>query len=166
VIKIPADLVVAVDVEQGKAVWLSDLKPLQYRYNPFDAEQYSWAADRCVSGQVMRLKTPVGESTFDRGVGLHSESTITYTLGGRFRRFDTLAGLDARSGVRGDATLVVLTDGKERELPAGGRLTSAGGPLVVELDVTGVKELTIAVRRGNGGGVQDHVNLAEARFVP
>ncbi|HKB03277.1 MAG TPA: NPCBM/NEW2 domain-containing protein [Gemmataceae bacterium] len=166
VIKIPADQVVAVDVEQGKAVWLSELKPSKYQYHPFDAEDHSWAADRCVSGQAMRLKTVAGESTFDRGVGLHAGSTLTYALGGKFRRWEALAGLDARSGVRGDAILVVRTDGKERELPAAGRLTAAGGALAIELDVTGVKELTIDVRRGNGGGVQDHVNLAEARLVP
>jgi hypothetical protein len=32
--------------------------------------------------------------------------------------------------------------------------------------VTGAKELTIVVRRGKGGNVQDCVNLAEARLVP
>src|SRR5205823_1367578 len=114
----------------------------------------------------MRLKTPHGESTFDRGVGLHAACTITYALGGKYRRFETLAGLDARSGLRGDAVLVVMIDGKERSLPADGRLAAAEPPIAVELDVTGAKELTIAVRRGSGGNVQDHVNLAEARLVP
>lgn len=164
-VRIPADRVLSVDVEQGKAVMLSDLKPAKYQYQPFDAEEYSWAADRSVTGDALRLKTAAGESTFDRGLGLHAECTITYALAGKYRRFEALAGLDARTGVRGEAVLAVVVDGKERELPGGGRLTLAGGPLAVSIDVSAGKELTIVVRRGNGGIVQDHVDLAEARVV-
>jgi NPCBM/NEW2 domain len=165
-LKVPADQLVSVDVEQGKAVYLANLKPVKYQYQSYDSEEYAWAADRCVSGQAMRLKTARGESTFDRGLGLHADCTINYALGGKYRRFEALAGLDARSGLRGDATLVVLVDGKELGLPGGGRLTPAAAPLAVEIDVTGAKELTIAVRRGAGGNVQDCVDLAEARLVP
>jgi hypothetical protein len=165
-IKVPADRLVSVDLEQGKTAYLSGLRPAKYQYQSFDGEDFPWAADRCVTGQVMRLKTPDGESTFDRGVGLHAECTVTYTLGGKFRRLEALAGLDARSGVRGDAILAILVDGKSIELPRAGRLTHSGGPLPIQIDLTGAKDLTIAVRKGNGGIVQDHVNLAEARLVP
>jgi hypothetical protein len=60
----------------------------------------------------------------------------------------------------------VFVDGKEHPLPAGGRITSADGPIPVRVDVTGAKELTINVRRGTGGNVQDYVDLTEARLVP
>jgi len=165
-IKIPADRLISADVEQGKTVYLSALKPTKYEYRSFDGEDYSWIADRSVAGQVMRFKTADGESTFDRGVGLHAQCTITYALAGKFRRLETLAGLDARSGVRGDAELAISLDGKAVKLPKGGRLTQPGGPLGVHIDVTGAKEMTIAVRKGNGGIVQDHINLAEAILVP
>jgi NPCBM/NEW2 domain len=165
-IKIPADRLISANVEQGKAVYLSYLKPTKYEYRSFDGEDYSWTADRNVAGQVIRLKTADGESTFDRGLGLHAECTITYALGGKFRRFETLAGLDARSGLRGDAELAISVDGKSVELPKGGRLTQPGGPLAVRIDVTGAKEMTIAVRKGNGAIVQDHINLADAILVP
>lgn len=164
-VRIPTDQVVSVDVEQGRAVVLSDLKPTKYQYQPFDGEEYSSAADRSVTGDALRLKTAAGESTFDRGLGLHAECTVTYPLAGKYRRFEALVGLDARTGVRGEAVLAVLVDGKERELPGGGRLSLAGGPLPVDLDVSAAKELTVVVRRGNGGVVQDHVNLAEARLI-
>jgi hypothetical protein len=163
---LPREQVVSVDVEQGKVVSLADLKPARYHSQPFDGEEYSWTADRNVGGQAMRLKTPAGESTFDRGVGLHAECTVTYALAGKYRRFEALAGLDARTGIRGDAVLAVLVDGKEQSLPKGGRLTTAGGTIALSVNVSGAKELTIAGRRGAGGNVQDHVNLAEARLVP
>jgi hypothetical protein len=165
-VKVPADQLIAVDVEQGKVSYLSDLKPAKYQYQTFDGEQLSWAADRCVTGRPMTLKTSCGEATFDRGVGLHAECTIVYTLAGKYRRFEALAGLDAKSGARGDATMALLVDGKEQPLANGGRLTNAGGPIAVRVDVTGGKELTVVIRRGAGGHVQDHVNLADARLVP
>jgi NPCBM/NEW2 domain len=164
-IKVPADRLISIDVDQGKAVYLSSQKPAKYEYRSFDGEDHSWMADRSVAGQVMRLKTPDGESTFDRGIGLHAECTISYTLGGKYRRFESLAGLDARSGLRGDAELAISVDGKTIELPKSGRLTQSG-PLAIQVDVTGAKELTITVRKGNGGIVQDHVDLAEARLIP
>jgi NPCBM/NEW2 domain len=165
-IKIPADRIVAINVEQGKAVYLSDLKPARYQYQSFDGEDRSWVADRNANGQAMRLKTAEGESTYDRGIGLHAECSITYALGGKFRRFESLAGLDAQSGLRGDAILEITVDGKAIELPGGGRLTQSVGPITLMVDVTGAKQLTIAVRPGSGGIVQDHVNLADARLIP
>jgi hypothetical protein len=165
-VRIPADQLVSADVEQGRVVSLSDLRPTKYSYLTFDGEQFSWAADRCVTGRAIALKTTVGDSTFDRGVGLHAECTITYALSGKYSRFEALVGLDARSGLRGDVVVAIRVNGEERPLPAGGHLTAAGGPVAVRIDVAGAKELTIAVRRGVGGNVQDHVDLAEARLIP
>lgn len=165
-IRLASNNLLAIDVEQGRAIWLSDLKPTAYEYKTFDGEQFSWTADRCVSGEALRLKTPSGESTFDRGIGLHAECAITYSLAGKFKRFETLVGLDAKSGTRGDAVISMFLDGKEQELDRKGRLTIAGGPVAINLDVTGAKELKIVIKRANAGNVQDHVNLAEARLIP
>jgi len=165
-IQIPADQLVSVDVEQGQATYLSDLKPTKYQYHTFDGEQYTWVADGCVTGRSITIRGASGKSTFDRGLGLHADCIISYALRGKYRRFEALAGLDARSGARGNAALIVRVDGKEQGLPAGGRLTDAGGPVAVRIDVTGAKELTIEIGRGAGGHVRDHVNLAEARLVP
>jgi hypothetical protein len=166
IIRIPDKEVVSVDIEQGRSAWLSELKPIEYLYHSFDGEQQQWIPDRCVCGDAVRLMLPSGESTFDRGVGLHSECSIAYSLAGKYRRFEALAGLDSRTGIKGDAVLAVFVDGKECELRSAGRLTFAGGTIELNIDVTGAKILKIVVRRGNGGSVHDHVNLAEARLVP
>ena len=165
-VQIPGDQVLAIDVEQGKASWLTDVTPTKYQYQVQGTEPIPLAVNRCVTGEFLRLRTATGEGTFDRGIGLQSECSVTYSLGGKYRRFEALAGLDARSGVRGDAILVVLVDGKEQALLSGGKLTLAGGPIAVRVDLTQAKELTIAIKQGNGGTVQDHVNLVEARLVP
>ena len=77
-VKILPDRLVGVDVEQGKAVQLADLKPKTYQYQSQDGESYSWIAHACISGREMTLRTGTGESTFDRGLGLHAECTIAF----------------------------------------------------------------------------------------
>jgi hypothetical protein len=164
--RLSPDRVVSVDVEQGKAVNLADLKPAKYEYTPFDGENYGWTADQNVLGRPLRLKLANGEATFDRGLGLHAECTSTYSLGGKYRRFEATAGLDSRDGRLGDVELVIQIDGAARELPDGGHLSPTIGPRALTLDVTGAKEMRITVRRRSGGIVQDVVNLAEARLIP
>ena len=166
IVHIPNDQILAIDVEQGKTIWLADISPAKYQYQVQSADSIPLAVNRSVSGEFLRLRTSAGEGTFDRGIGLQSECSVTYSLGGKYHRFEALVGLDARSGVRGDAILVVLVDGKEQVLPSAGRLTLAGGLIAVRVDLTQGKELTIVIKPGNGGTIQDHVNLVEARLVP
>lgn len=165
-VRLPAERLTSIDMEQGGLTWLSTVKPVDYQYHSFDGEQHSWSVDRSVTGESLRLRTEHGESTFDRGIGLHAECAITYSLGGKYKRFEALAGLDARTGMKGDATILVKVDGKDQKLERKGRLTLIGGPIAINLDVTGAKELKIEIHRANGSNVQDHVNLVEARLMP
>ena len=96
---------------------------------------------------------------------MHAEARLTYDLGGHYRRFEAVVGLDARTGKRGRVRVEVLVDGKARDLGRPGELTEADGPLRVRLNVRGARELTLAVRFGRRGDVQAHVNWADARLV-
>lgn len=165
-LQIPGDQLIAVDVEQGPVLRLSGLRPAKYEYVSYSGESYPWAADATITGQPMTLRTAAGETTFDRGLGLHAECTVIYVLAGKYRRLEALAGLDARLGARGDAVLAIHVDGKECPLPRGGRLTNAGPALPIDVDLAGARELTIVLRRGAGGSVQDVVDLAETWLVP
>lgn len=165
-LQIPDDQILAMDVEQGKSSWLAEVTPAKFESGSEGKEPIALAVNRCVTGELLRLQTAKGEATFDRGLGLHSDCSVKYSLGRKYRRFEALVGLDARSGTRGDAVLVVFVDGKEQTLPLAGKLTLAGGPIHVRVDLTQVKELTIVIKQGNGGTVQDHVNLVEARLIP
>lgn len=165
-IHITNDSLLSVDVEQGKAIWLADITPSKYQCQVQDGDSIPLAINRSATGKFLRLQTAGGEGTYDRGIGLQSECFATYSLAGKYRRFEAMAGLDARSGIRGDAILVVLVDGKEQALPSAGKLTLAGGPITLRVDLTRAKEVTIAIKKGNGGTVQDVVNLVEARLVP
>ena len=162
-LSLPLADVMAVDVFGGKAVYLSDLKPKGATHEPFGAVAWPWQADKSAKGNPLRLTTDRGEGVYAKGLGLHSKTTLTYDLGGKYRRFEAVVGLDAASGKRGAADVRVLVDGKAAKEVKG--LTAAGGVTVLLIDVAKAKELTLVVDYGPGGDVQDDVNFADARLV-
>jgi hypothetical protein len=161
-VKAPVDDIVGLDIRQGRAVYLSDLKPSSYKSTPYGNVTWPYVLDGAVDQPGSRALVLAG-STYDKGLGLHSECRISYALAGGYRRFEALAGVDARSG--GGARLQVLVDGKPRDLGWPKDLTAKDAPLPVGLDVTGAKELTIVVEGGSGGYAQTRLNLADARLI-
>lgn len=161
---VPLERVAGLDLRQGRTVYLSDLKPKAYRHTPWSAG-LAWpcAADGSVGGGDLCL----GGGTYDKGLGLHAGSTVTFALGGAYQRFEARVGLDDREGKEGAVRVRVLVDGKERELGWDGGLTAKDGAKAVSLRVAGAEELTLVVERGRGGwwDQQGHVNWADARLV-
>jgi hypothetical protein len=162
--RMPFAQVMAVDVVRGKATPMSDLKPTRAAVEGFAGAGEPWAADRTVRGWPLRLAGPDG-GVFDKGVGTHPRTTLTYALGGKYRRFEAVVGLDPVTGRRGAAVARVLVDGKPATVPGLESLSAAELPVAVRADVKGAKELTLVVDFGPSGGVQADVNWADARLV-
>ncbi|HEX4612815.1 MAG TPA: NPCBM/NEW2 domain-containing protein [Urbifossiella sp.] len=154
--------IVALDTVRGKATDLSALKP-RVEQSGFLGVAWPWAADRTVRGEPLRLMTDAGVETFDSGLGTHPRTTLTFELGGTYRRFEALAGLDPVTGRQGRAVVRVSVDGKDQALP--GLFDLVPGPAVpVRVDLSGAKQLTLAVEPGPAGDVQADVNWADARL--
>jgi len=160
-LSIPLERVAAFDLYQGKAVYLSDLKPTRYEHIPYLDCRWPYVPDGSVTGRELRLEG----SAYDKGIGLHSHSRLSYHLGGIYKRFDATVGLDDQTGRKGSVRIKVLGDGKQLDIGSDRELTAANGPLSVNVSVAGVKELTLEVEFGQGGDVEDHVNWVNARLV-
>lgn len=167
-VKLPVEQIVALDIRQGRAVYLSDLKHESFKETPYLGVTWSYVADGAVEqgtrfGRDLRL----AGSTYDKGLGMHSASQTTYKLGGSYRRFEALVGLDEQTAPRGVVRVKVLVDGKPRDIGWHKDLTAKDGPLSVRLDVTGAKELTLVVEFGRGESVdtQGRVNWVDARLI-
>ena len=163
-VELPLDAVVAVDVFQGKATYLSDMKPKKAEQSGFLGVTWPWSADRSVRGTALRLSTNNGESTFDKGLGTHPRTVLTYDLGGKYRRFEASVGLDPDAGGRGQAIVRVLVDGKAQPIAKLDTIT-AGNAIAVRVNVEGAKELVLEVDFGPAGSVQADVNWADARLL-
>jgi hypothetical protein len=162
-LRVPLDRVAALDVLNGPAVYLSDLKPAKVEFTPFfdGGPTYPPVADGSAEGGDLRL----GGSTYDKGIGLHNGGRVTYHLGGAYRRFEALVGLDDETGRLGSARVRVLADGKPLDLGGDRALTAQAGPLPVSVSVAGVKELTLEVDFAANANVQGQVDWCAARLV-
>jgi hypothetical protein len=159
-VEVPVAELVALDVYGGKATYLSDLKPARVEEAGFLGPVWPWAADRTVRGGSLRVLTTTGRETFDKGLGTHPRSVIAYDLGGKYRRFEAVVGLDPDAG--GRAVVRVKVDGKEQPLPT---VLTAGPVVVLRVDVTGAKELVLETDFGPAGDVRADVAWADARVI-
>jgi hypothetical protein len=155
---VPLRDIAALDVHTEHSVYLSDLKESKYIFDPFLDATWPFAVDGNVAEHDLRL----AGSTYDKGIGMHSHSRLSYRLSGAYRRFEALVGLDDHDGQRGDVRIRVVADG---EALLDRALTSRDGAKSVSLSMEGVRELTLEVDFGHGGDVQDVVNWVEARLV-
>lgn len=150
----------AIEPRHDRVVYLSDLKPKRYEHTPYFDLTWPLATDAAVTGQPLVL----AGDTYDKGLGMHAHSRVTYALDGRYRRFEALVGLDAHVAPKGRARVRVLIDGKEQNIGASNDIT-ARDTLFIPVDVRNAKELTLETLFGAGADVQARVNWADARLL-
>ena len=165
-VRVPLTQVVALALYQGRAVYLSDLKPRRSEQTPFLDLAWPLVNDGSADRRDLRL----GGGTYDKGLGMHSAARVTYDLDGRYRRFEALVGLDDQAGDdqagrQGSVRVRVLVDGQERSIGRDRDLTARDGPVPVRADVAGARELTLVIDFGDRGDVQDRVDWVDARLV-
>jgi hypothetical protein len=163
----PLATVTQIDFSRGKVVFLSDLKPESITFTPWfggneDAplltEFYAPREDKHLGSGLLQL----GGRQYGKGLWMHSRSRVVYRLPGRFRRLKAVVGIDDRVRPRGHVRLVIRGD--DRVLL---ETTAAGTdpPRPVDLDVSGVRRITLLVDFGDQLDVADHLDLCEARII-
>jgi len=149
----------AIRFASARITFLSDLEPSAVRQTGYLGDVFPYRRDRAVDGGPLRL----GGTTYERGLGLHARCELVYDLGGRYRQFAAVAGIDDGSPL-GSAYLSVLGDG--RPLLDRLRLDRAAAPQTVRLDVAGVQRLTILGDFGDAAfGAGQRVDLADAKLL-
>jgi hypothetical protein len=129
--------------------------------------------DRAVDGRPLRS----GGREFFKGLGMHSRSSVTFDLAGKYRSFITNVGLDDTTSGTGTVTCAIELDGRRAfEVASLSRTTSPslatsqsrasksanGSLLSPTIDLSGVQRLTLIVDFGELGDVQDRVNWSDA----
>jgi hypothetical protein len=146
----------------GPAVYLSELKPRQYEFEPFLGPRWPYEVD----ANIWRGDLRIGETVYDRGISMRATSRLTYDLGGSYRRFEALVGLDFRAAETAAAKLQVLVDGKPQTLGPAAELRRRGMAKKIAIDVTGAKELTLVVDLPQRvGATPGDVDWVDARLI-
>jgi alpha-galactosidase len=135
-------------------VWLDelDLRLVKQGWGKAQARQSVQEKDLLLDGQK-----------YERGVGSHAPGSIYVELDGQTKRFQATVGVDDETNGQGSVRVVISGDGKElfrSEILKGG-----AAPAAVDLDVSGVKILSLIMRDGGDNMSFDHVDWADAKFL-
>ena len=106
--------------QTARAVYLSDVRPSEYRFLPYLELQWPYKADRNVTGGQLRC----GGQLYLKGIGVHSAARLTYRLDRPWSRFQAEVGIDDSTGGKGSVGFRVFVDGKLKFTPA--RRSAAG----------------------------------------
>ena len=161
-VEIAESALIELAFKQGKLVYLSDLKPAKEVRRPYFSGDHTWPyqQDRNYDRKPIRLAGKV----YRKGLGMFSGMTLTYDLGGGFKKFAALVGIDdADENRQGDVTVRVLADGKEVFRKAG--ITRKAGPVKIDLPVKGVKTLELSVEFGGNMLFGDFTDWADAHLI-
>jgi hypothetical protein len=160
-ITVPLEQLIALTLRQGRAVYLSDLPPREYVHTPFLGASWPLVRDGSAAGREIRLYG----SSYDKGLGMHGASRVTYDLGGQYDWLEALVGLDEQTGKRGRARVEVLVDGKRQDLAGNRELVAGDPPLALLIKIHGARQLQLAVQLTGQGDVQAHIDWAEASLI-
>jgi hypothetical protein len=101
---------------------------------------------------------------YAKGLSLHSRTRIDVRIPDGYRQFRATAGIDDAAGPAANFQLRILGDNKElftKQFSA----DQAAEPLAIELDLAGVRRLTVVVDEGAGQDFGDTLVLANARLT-
>ena len=106
----------------------------------------------------------IGNTTYDKGLGVHSLSQITFELDGAYRRFVSDVGVDDEvpEGQGTIAFQVFVDDGLAWE---SGVMRRDGTTKTVNVPVDGARRLRLVVTDGGDGAAYDHGDWAGARLL-
>jgi len=159
-LELPFSAVESVRFLGGCATYLSDLVPVESRFEPYFDLQWPLRNDRNVSGGFLTVRGV----EYPRGLGVHSQSNVTYRLDGKYRRFHAVLGVDDDARGKGSVVFEVLVDGKR--LYRSDVLTGASPPVVLDrLDISAGRLLTLRVEYATLGDIQDHADWCDAMVI-
>lgn len=141
------------------------------RIAPIDGvylDALQWTEVTAGWGQVQRNASVMGKpmivagQVYRRGIGTHANSRITYDIDGAYAAFAATIGCDQE--VSGNSVVFVV-EGDGVELYRSPLMRARSTPIPIQLDIRGVRRLTLIVADGGDGIGADHADWVEARLL-
>ena len=142
-----------------RVVFLGDLQPTDYAFEPFGLTRWPYRLDRSVANRPLRI----GNRQYPRGIGMHSVSTLTYNLDTAYKTLAADIGIDAAMGPRGDVVFRVLADG--REIFNSGPVTGRDPPRSILVEIEGARQLQLCIDLSGQLDISDQANWGNIRLI-
>jgi endo-alpha-N-acetylgalactosaminidase len=155
----PRSLLARVDFSQDKLRYLSDLEPLKVVENSNIGLEDHYRRDKSLDNGPLRL----GKETYAKGLALHAYAELVYDLGGQFKEFKAVLGVDPKVGVD-PANVKIVVEGDGRSLFTD-NIKRDDKPRPITVDVKNVKQLRLVVSSNSLFDLGDHLNLGDAKVT-
>ena len=156
---LPWSQIAGIDVRSERLRFLSDLKPVEYQFEPLFSSKFEPVFDVALEGGSI----VVGGREYAKGVCMRSRSFLVFRIGGEYRQFAATVGILDETDGRGNAIVAIQGDG--RTLWSEKQLRGGDPPREVNIDVSNVETLVLLVDRGEDLDIADHVAWAFARLI-
>lgn len=166
-ISLQLDRVQKLQFASTNVVYLSDLAPESSQWTPYLSgrlirnrlnQLYSPVKDRSANGGAI----VIGEQQFSKGLSLRSKSILTYRLTEEFKTLQLTVGLAMEAKGRGNIDLIILADNKQLFQDA---FEDPDDIRQLELDITGIRRLSITVDYGKNLDFGDLLHLGDAKLI-
>lgn len=157
-VTVPLDTVAVVDALWGRSLFVSELEPAVVVEAGWFGTRFPWRRDASVSGRPLTLRGRV----FERGLGVHSRSSLAYQLDKKFSLLTGVIGLDDEGGKLGRVQFVVRGDGRELFRAT---VNGADAPRPLRVAVAGVERLELLVDFAREEDTGDRADWADLRLV-
>jgi len=161
VIQTELRLVQCISIHSELLQFVSDLSPASSEHKPIVTFHRPFQKDRNVSGGLLTLRDP-SIKTFEKGIGVASNSLLTYRLNKQFQVLCTTIGIDQETAGRGNCIFVVRGDDKELA-----RISKRGTEVAekLQLNVEGIQILELIVEAGDDLDLADHANWCDLCLI-
>ncbi len=155
---LPWSDVTSISLRSGRVVYLSDLEAAKtVQRSVFDV---AWPPRRDTN--VTGGPLVIDQRRYSKGLGVHAYSALTYNVGGKFDRLVATIGVD--DSAADGASAVFRVRGDDRMLFESKALTSRRSE-AVNVELRGVRQLTLECDGGADIDLADHGDWAEARLI-
>lgn len=158
-LEIAVDEISLVQVLGGRVQYLSQLTPpVEVSEQTVLAPAQPYRMDQSCQGDTLSI----AGKRYPWGIGMHADCRLTFSLKGRFQRFQSEVGIATRMGTRGSVVFTVAGDGK-KIFDSGVVRGGEESPREIDIPVAGVEQLTISVTNAGDLDLSDVANWGSAR---
>lgn len=159
-ITVPTSSIAQVRMIGGRLIYLADSEPDDIRQTPYFDRVLPVRRNQSIGGMPLEIYQGGFHS---RGFAVAGRTLLHFNLGGSFERLLVDVGLHKPEGELGDVDIRVVGDGRVLFERKG--LTAADPPVAIDLELTGVNQLTLETDFGGGQDVGDRVVWGDPRVI-
>jgi hypothetical protein len=153
---LPVPALARLDFSKGKLTFLSDLEPFPVKETSTEDRIDHYRRDKNLDNGPL---TMAGKE-YAKGLALHAYTELVYDIGGDYKEFKAVLGVDDLVGIEGQVRVTIEGDGKELFAAL---IKRKDAPRPVTVDIKGVRKLRVEARSAELLDLGNHVDLADAK---